>query len=165
MIISLIAAMSENRVIGVQNRLPWHLPADLTHFRKITAGKKFIMGRKSYEAEDKLSSEVGNVVVTGQKNYVVAKNDIVAHNLHEAFEKLQGESEIFILGGAEVFGQTIDGADHLYITLIHNKFIGDAFFPEIDLNEWKIEKQEDFNADEENPYNYSFIKYSRKQVQ
>ena len=162
MIVSLIAAMSENRVIGVQNRLPWHLPADLANFKKITKGKKFIMGRKSYEAEDKLSSDICNVVVTSKKNYTVEKNDIAVQTLHQAFEKLEGEKEIFVLGGAEIFAQTIDSADYLYITLLHNKFIGDTYFPEIDLNQWKVEEQRDFKADDENPYNYSFIKYSRK---
>ena len=162
MIVSLIAAMSENRVIGIQNRLPWHLPADLVNFKKITKGKKFIMGRKTYEAADKLSSDICNVVVTSKKNYPVEKNDIAVQTLHQAFEKLEGEKEVFVLGGAEIFAQTIDSADHLYITLLHNKFIGDTYFPEIDFNQWKVEKQDDFKADDENPYNYSFIKYSRK---
>ena len=162
MVISLIAAMSENRVIGVQNRLPWHLPADLANFKKVTAGKKFIMGRKSYEAEDNLYSESGNIVITRQKNYPVSANDAVSPNLQHAIEKLHQETEIFILGGAEIFALSMDLADKLYITLIHGKFIGDAFFPEIDLNIWKISKQKDYEADAENPYNYSFIEYRRK---
>ncbi len=162
MVISLIAAMSENRVIGIQNRLPWHLPADLANFKHITAGKKFIMGRKSYEAEDKLCSDAGNVIITRQKNYHVAPHETTAPGLREAFEKVQKEAEVFILGGAEIFAQSIDIADRLYITLLHNKFIGDAFFPEIDLTIWKISKQRNFRADEENPYDYSFIEYIRK---
>lgn len=162
MVISLIAAMSENRVIGIQNRLPWHLPADLANFKKITAGRKFIMGRKSYEAEDKLCSEAGNVIITRQKKYVVAAGDSTAPGLREAIEKLQGEKEVFILGGAEIFAQSIDIADKLYITLVHGKFIGDTFFPEIDLSIWKVSKQTNHNADEENLNDYSFIEYVRK---
>jgi dihydrofolate reductase len=162
MVISLIAAMSENRVIGVQNRLPWNLPADLANFKRITAGKKFIMGRKSYEAEDKLFSDTGNVIITRQKNYPVAANDTTAPGLREAIEKLQKETEVFILGGAEIFTQSIDIADKLYITLVHSKFIGDAFFPEIDLTIWKISKQSNFSADEENSCDYSFIEYIRR---
>ena len=162
MVISLIAAISENRVIGIQNRLPWNLPADHAHFRKITAGKKFIMGRKSYEAEDKLCSDEGNVVITRQKDYPVAAHDATAMGLREAIEKLQKENEVFILGGAEIFSQSIDIADKLYITLVHSKFIGDAFFPEIDLTIWKISKQQRFSADDDNPYDYSFIEYVRK---
>lgn len=162
MIISLIAAMSENRVIGVQNRLPWHLPADLANFRKVTEGKKFIMGRKSYEAEDKLCSDAGNVIITRQKNYKVAAGDVTAPGLQQAVEKLLKEKEVFVLGGAEIFAQAIDIADRLYITLVHSKFIGDAFFPEIDMMTWKIAKRKDFKSDDENPIDYSFIEYIRK---
>jgi len=161
MIISLIAAMSENRVIGVQNRLPWHLPADLAHFRKVTEGKKFIMGRKSYEAEDKLCSELGNVIVTHQKNYTVPAPDAVAGSVQQAIEKLSGEREVFILGGAEIFQQSMERANNLYITLIHNIFIGDAFFPEIDPDRWMLETEVKCKADDENPYNYSFLKYTK----
>ena len=157
--------MSENRVIGVQNRLPWHLPADLAHFRKVTKGKKFIMGRKSYEADDKLCSDAGNVIVTTQRKYVVGPNDLVAHSVQEAIEKLGGEAEVFVLGGAEIFRQSIDRADYLYITLIHNIFIGDAFFPEIDPEKWGIESDINCMADEENPYDYSFMKYKRCDTQ
>ena len=108
MIISLIAAISENRVIGVQNRLPWHLPADLVNFKKITKDRKFIMGRKSYEAADKLCSDAGNVVITRQKNYKVAKGDSTASSLQQAIEKLKGENEVFVLGGAEIFAQAME---------------------------------------------------------
>ena len=162
MVISLIAAMSENRVIGIQNRLPWHLPADLANFKKVTAGKKFIMGRKSYDAADKLCSDAGNIIITRQKNYKVAAGDATAPGLQQAVEKLLKESEVFILGGAEIFAQSIDIADRLYITLVHSKFIGDSFFPEIDMMVWKTAKHQDFKADDDNPYDYSFIEYLRK---
>lgn len=162
MVLSLIAAISENRVIGIQNRLPWHLPADLANFRKITAGKKFIMGRKSYEAKDKLCSPEGNVIITHQKNYPVAPTDITVPSIHQAIEKTLKESEVFILGGGEIFTQSIDIADRLYITLVHSKFIGDAFFPEIDPMIWKVAWRKDCKADEENRYDYSFIEYVRK---
>ena len=153
--------MSENRVIGIQNRLPWRLPADQANFRKITKGKKFIMGRKSYEAEDKLLSEVGNVIVTHQKNYPVAYKDTIAISIEQAIGKLRGQSEVFVLGGAEIFAQSIVRADYLYITLVHSKFIGDAFFPEIDTDLWQAVRQSNFKADDENQYDYSFIKYRR----
>ena len=162
MIVSLIAAISENRVIGVQNRLPWHLPADLQNFKKITKGKKFIMGRKSYEAEDKLCSDLGNVVITRQRDYKVAEGDITAISLQQAIEKLRGEHEVFVLGGAEIFKQAIERADNLYITLVHAKFIGDAFFPEIDTEIWSVMNEVDHKADDFNPYDYSFVKYGRK---
>ena len=161
MIVSLIAAMSENRVIGVQGRLPWHLPADIANFRTVTLGKKFVMGRKSYEAEDKLCSETGNVIITRQEKYKVNKGDTTAHSLQHALELLQDEKEIFVLGGAEIFNQAIDRADFIYITLVHNKFIGDTFFPEIDTDKWVILEEEDFEADAENRHAYSFIKYGR----
>lgn len=162
MVISLIAAISENRVIGIQNRLPWYLPADIANFKKVTAGKKFIMGRKSYEAENKLCSPDGNVIITRQKDYKAAPGDTIAPNLPTAIEKLQKESEIFILGGGEIFAQAIDIADRLYITMVHSKFTGDAFFPEIDTTIWKVAECKNFKADNENPYDYSFIEYIRK---
>ena len=162
MILSLIAAISENRVIGVQNRLPWHLPADHENFRRITKGKKFIMGRKSYEAEDRLCSEAGNVIITRQRDYKVEKGDETAISLQQAIEKLRGENEVFVLGGAEIFKQAIDRADFMYITLVHAKFIGDAFFPEIDTDIWAVMNEVDFKADDANTYNYSFIKYGRR---
>ena len=162
MIISLIAAMSENRVIGVQGRLPWHLPADIANFRMVTQGKKFVMGRKSYEAEDKLCSDAGNVIITRQEKYKVAKGDKTAHSLQHALELLHDEKEIFVLGGAEIFNQAIERADFLYITLVRNKFIGDTFFPEIDTAKWTILEEEDFEADAENRLPYSFVKYGRK---
>lgn len=162
MVISLIAAVSENRVIGVQNRLPWYLPADLANFKLLTAGKKFIMGRKSYEAEDRLCSDAGNVVITRRKDYSVSAGDITAPGIRDAIEKLEGEKEVFILGGGEIFAQSIDIADKLYITLINGKFIGDAFFPEIDMTIWKVKKRTDFTRDDENPYDYSFIEYTRQ---
>jgi dihydrofolate reductase len=162
MVISLIAAVSENGVIGIHNRLPWYLPADLANFRRITAGHKFIMGRKSYEAEDKLCSDAGNVIVTRNKNYKISEHDSVAPNLREAIELLNKEEEIFILGGAEIFEQSIDIADKLYITLVHGKFPGDAFFPEIDMSIWKVSRKTNHAADDENAYDYSFLEYVRR---
>ena len=120
------------------------------------------MGRKSYEAEDKLCSEVGNVIITRQKNYKVAAGDVTADSLQQAIEKLRAEPEVFVLGGAEIFARAIERADNLYITLVRAKFIGDAFFPEIDTEIWSIMKEVNFKADDANPYDYSFIKYGRK---
>ena len=120
------------------------------------------MGRKSYEAEDKLYSDVGNVIITRQRDYKVAEGDVTAISLQQAIAKLRGESEVFILGGAEIFKQAMERADNLYITLVHAKFIGDAFFPEIDTEIWSVMNEADFKADDFNPYDYSFVKYGRK---
>jgi dihydrofolate reductase len=161
--ISLIAAMSENRAIGYQNRLPWgHLPADWAYLYAITASKKMIMGRKSYEAADRVWSEAGNIVVSRQKNLALDAGFTQAESLDDAIEQLRGEHDFFIIGGEQIFRQAILLADKIYLTLVHETFEGDAFFPDIDPDAFKLVSQMDFKADMDNPYDYSFLVYERR---
>lgn len=153
--------MSENRVIGKNNRLPWHMPADLNHFREITAGKPFIMGRNSYLSEDVLLSDYKSVILTHEK-LRLRKNCILSSGLREALDMLKDEEAIFILGGEKVFRQSIPLSTCIYLTLIHTMIDGDAFFPEIEPGTW-VEESSQFNRrDKSNPYDYTFITYRRK---
>lgn len=159
--ISLIAAMSENRVIGQDNKLPWKIPADWQHFRKITNGKAFIMGKNSYEAPDKLLSTNKSVILSHSRIQDLCKNCYQAESWDSAFTLLKKEPEIFILGGQSVFEQAISFASYIYLTIIHAEFPGDAYFPQIKLSQWRIIRDEFHHKDSENPYDYSFREYER----
>jgi dihydrofolate reductase len=159
--ISLIAAMSENRVIGYRNRLPWHMPADWAHFRKVTKGKVFIMGRNSYEAEDALLSDKMSIILSQHAEITPARNCYRAKRLEEAFHLAREEKEVFILGGENVFRQTVFFADYIFLTIIHAQVNGDAFFPEFEQDHWILVKDQFLKKDQENIYNYSFREYQK----
>lgn len=186
MTISLIAAVANNGVIGKNNSLPWHLPADMKYFRDITMGHCVIMGRKNYDSIPlkyrPLEGRI-NIVITRQKNFT-APQCIVVHSIKEALEEAKqnlvpkgrntitpfraGAQEVFIIGGAEIYRQTITLADKLYITHIHYAFEGDAFFPKIDLprqrrgaGRWRQTMRTDIQPDEKNKYPFSFCVYER----
>ncbi|MDJ1500392.1 dihydrofolate reductase [Xanthocytophaga agilis] len=163
MIISLIAAMDLNRAIGYKNQLPWkHLPADWDNLKKVTAGKKMIMGRRSYESPDRLWSEAGNVVITRQPDYQTDKGFLVADTLEKALQLVGDVDEIFILGGEEIFRISLPLADRIYLTIVKGTFQADAFFPEFIVSDFQIIQHDDHQADSENPYDYTFIIYERK---
>jgi dihydrofolate reductase len=162
MLISLIAAMSLNRGIGFQNKLPWkHLPADWDNLKRVTAGKKMIMGRKSYESPDRLWSEVGNVVITRQAGYQTDPGFLVADSLEKALQLVGNVDEVFILGGEEIFRDSLSLADRIYLTLVKDIFPADAFFPEFSEKDFAEISREDHAADAENPYDYTFLVYER----
>ena len=159
--ISLIAAMSENHVIGIENRLPWRLPKDWENFRKVTENKAFIMGRKSYEAEDKLVSDYKNVIISRKPNYPLSENEILAGSVEEALSILESEGEVFILGGAEIFNQCLHLADYLYLTIVHGNFEGDAFFPVINWANWELTKSVKHDIDDKHEYAFSLNEYKK----
>lgn len=128
MIISLIVAMSKNRVIGVNGTLPWHLPADLKHFKKVTMGKPIVMGRKTFESIGKPLPGRKNVVVTKNKDFFASGVEVV-YSLDEAFEHLKNESEVFVIGGEAIFRQSLSKADRLFLTEIEMEVAGDTFMP------------------------------------
>lgn len=160
--IALIAAISENRVLGKDNKLVWHLPGDWENFKRVTAGKPFIMGRVSYESEDMLYSDISNIILTRQKNYPVAADAQTAADLPSAIALLQDETEVFILGGAKVFAQSIDLANYLYLTIVHDTFEGDAFFPEVHWDDWQLVESIRHEADERHSHAFSLNEYRRK---
>jgi dihydrofolate reductase len=158
--ISLVVAMGAGRVIGRGNQLPWHLPADLRHFRKLTTGKPIIMGRKTHESIGRPLPERTNIVVTRNAAYR-APGCLVVHSLEEALQAVAQHEEAMVIGGAQLYRQALPGADSLYITLIRHEFAGDTFFPELNAAEWREIGRTDCEADDKNPWPYSFIHLQR----
>jgi dihydrofolate reductase len=159
MLKSIIVAVSANNVIGNENKLPWHLPADLKYFKNLTMGHHVIMGRKTYESIGKILPGRIFVIVTRDKNYKVPGATVV-HSIEEAFEycRTNNETEAFIIGGAEIINQSEKLADKLYLTRIHENFTGDVFL-EFNMDLWKEQTSEAHQADEKNLYNYTFFTY------
>jgi dihydrofolate reductase len=159
--LSLIVAMDENRLIGNDNQLPWHLPADLAFFKRTTMGKPIIMGRKTFESIGKALPGRRNIVITRDPTFSADGCEIV-NGIDAALSCCAGAEEAMLIGGASLYRQTIAQATCMYITRIHHCFDGDTWFPEFDSNDWKIENQEDCGADQNNPFAYSFVKYVRE---
>ncbi len=158
--ISAICAMSENHVIGKNNRLPWHLPADLAHFKKITWGKPILMGRKTYESIGRPLPGRCNVVITSNKDYQAA-GCVIVHSVEQALEATKDSDEIFIIGGALLYQRTLPLIQRLYVTLIHQHIEGDTFFPELKREEWQEVGRTDHDADSNGAFSYSFIVLDR----
>lgn len=168
MIISMIAAMDENRLIGAGNALPWHLPADFKHFKQVTMAKPIIMGRKTFESIGRPLPGRKNIVLTrGEFNHdgVVTVHSIEAA-LREASQAVNADddtAEVMIIGGANLYQQMIAKADKLYLTHVKTKSEGDAWFPELDMSEWEIISQQSVSADEKNNYDFDIIEYQRRE--
>jgi dihydrofolate reductase len=161
--ISIIAAVASNRVIGLNNSLPWHLPADLRHFKRLTKGHYLLMGRKTYESLEGPLPGRTIVLITRQACYS-REGLYTAHSLPDAIELAAEEKEVFIAGGAEIYSEALSLADRMYLTLIHHKFEGDTRFPEFDELDWDLTERRDYESDEENPYPYSFLTYERNRL-
>jgi len=161
--IALIAAVANNHVIGAENRLLWHLPADLKHFKELTMGHTIIMGRKTYESIGRLLPGRRSIVITRNSEYK-AEGCEIAGSLQAAFAMVEKNHCAFVIGGAEIYEQTINHpyARVLYITRVFATFEGDAFFPDVDPSRWKLTSREDHKADEKNPYNYTYLVFKRK---
>lgn len=156
MIVSLIVAMDRNRVIGHSGKLPWRLSADLKHFRALTMGKPIIMGRKTHESIGRPLPGRENVVITRDKKYL-ARNFTVLHSLECVYAKFHETAEIMIMGGAELYAQTLEKANRLYLTEVHADVEGDTYFPVYDRESWEEIERHDFKADDKNEYDYSFV--------
>ena len=163
MTVSIIAILAANDVIGRDNDLPWHMPADLKRFKTLTMGHHLIMGRKTFDSIRRPLPGRINVVVT--RNVDFSPDGVaVARSVDEAISKAEaaGDEEIFIAGGAEIFAQTLHRADRMYLTRLHAEIEGDTYFPEFDdVNEWKLVDAEHFEPDEKNAWPYSFLTYER----
>ncbi len=161
MIISLIVAMDKNRLIGKNNQLPWHLPADLAHFKSITMGKPIVMGRKTFESIGKPLPGRRNIVITRQKDLKIA-GYASFDSLEAVLKALTSEKEIMIIGGATIFEQALPMANKMYLTIIDEAFDGDTFFPSWDPKEWKEISTQSFDPDSKNSYPYRFVELQRK---
>lgn len=158
-----IVAASENNIIGVKNGLPWRLPDDFKYFKNKTWGMPVIMGRATFESLKKALPGRLNVVLTKKKDWT-ADNVVVTHTIEEAIEKAKdsGSKEIFIIGGGEIFRETLPIVDRVYRTRVHTTVEGDTTYPELDPAEWELIKAETFPADERNNYSYTFEMWERK---
>lgn len=160
--ISLIWAMGENQVIGINNALPWHLPEDLKFFKRTTLGHTVAMGRKTLDSLGRLLPGRENIVITRNRDFSY-EGSTVLHSVEELIEYgKQKNEEIFVIGGAEIYKALLPFADRLYVTRIHASFNGDAFFPELNMDEWELISKEIGIKDEKNPYDYDFNIYKRK---
>ncbi len=160
MILSLILAVSENGFIGRDNRLPWHLPADLKHFRALTLGKPIIMGRRTYESLGRPLPERRNILLTRDPGYQ-APGCVCVHSVEAALQAAEPAPEVMIIGGAEIYRQFLPRADRLYVTLVHREVEGDARFPPLAEGIWELRSRSDHPPDEKNPYAYSFLLLER----
>ena len=160
--ISMIAAMTEDRVIGIKNTLPWKLPNDMKWFRQNTMGKPIVMGRKTFESFGaKALPGRTNIIITRDESYQ-AEDSIVVHSVDEALKAAGDVEEVIIIGGASFYEQMLPKADRLYLTFVQAELEGDAWFPEINNNDWnKVEKINN-KKDKKNRYAHSFIILDRK---
>lgn len=161
MTISMIAAASENDVIGKNNELIWHMPADFKYFKEKTKGHIIIMGRKTFESIGVPLKFRTNVVITSMEDYRPDGVEVF-QSLDKALDwsSKQNDDEVFIIGGASVYKQSLDIANRIYLTRIHESFEGDTYFPKLNDN-WKLVLKEENKKDEKNPYDYSFLVYEK----
>ena len=160
MVISLIAAMDKNRLIGRENGLPWHLPADFKHFKEVTMAKPVIMGRKTFESIGKPLPGRTNIVIS--RSGFNAEGIIVVDAIENALKAADDAEEVMVIGGASFYEQMLDKADRLYLTHVDAECEGDAWFPAFDLSDWEIVSEEEHDADEKNNYSFTIKSYQRK---
>lgn len=158
--ISAICAMSENGVIGKNNQLPWHLPADLKHFKKITLGNPILMGRKTYESIGRPLPGRLNIILTHNTHFQ-APGCTVVPSIDEALIAAKEYPELFIIGGATLYQELMPLTQRIYMTKIYQHIDGDTFFPPLDLKQWQQVECTDHEVDEANPYRYSFMIFDR----
>ena len=161
MLISLIVAMDQNRVIGLEGNLPWHLPADLQAFKNITMGKPVIMGRKTYESIGRPLPGRENIILTGNRFYQ-APGCIVVHSIEESLKAAKDFEEIMVIGGSTVYRSFLPLTGRIYMTLIDAVFDGDVYFPELDLTDWQEVSRKTFTKNDGQPFTYHFILLERQ---
>ena len=161
MILSIIVAAAENRVIGRDNGLVWRMSSDLKHFKALTTGHSIIMGRRTFESVGRALPNRRNIVITRNANYVAEGCEVV-HSVEKALELTREEEEVFVTGGGTIYEYLWKQADRLYLTIVHTSAEGDTVIPEVSLEDWEEVSRERFPADEKNEYAYSFVNYERK---
>jgi len=162
-VLKILVAFDENRVIGKNNTLIWHLPADLKRFKTLTTGHVIIMGRKTFESIGKPLPNRTSIVISRQADLQI-DGAIIAHSVEEAILKAKSitREDIYIVGGAEIYALSLALADQILVTQLHDIFEGDAYFPEIPTETFEVTEKERGITDEKNAYQYSYITYTRK---
>jgi dihydrofolate reductase len=159
MTVSIVVAISENNAIGKDNKLLWHLPKDLKHFKEITTGGTVIMGRKTYDSVGRPLPNRRNIIITRQQIEIPGCE--VVNSVEAALDLCRDEAEVFIVGGAEIYRLAMPLTDKIFLTIVHENFEADTYFPEIKPAIWKETDRQDHEPDEKNPLPYSFITLER----
>jgi len=160
--ITLIAAAAENNALGKDNGLLWHLPDDFKHFKQITTGHYIVMGRKTFESFPKPLPNRTHIIITRQNDYPVPEGCHVVNSLQKAIGICPKDEEIFIIGGGEIYNQSLKIADRIELTRVHASFEADTFFPEIDENEWELISEKLHPKDEKHAYSFTFQTYRKR---
>ena len=159
--LTIIAAVSINNVIGNNNKLIWKLSNDLKRFKNLTTNHSVIMGRKTFESLPNPLPDRDNIVITRDTNY--SKPNIqVCSSIEDAINLTKTDTQPFIIGGGEIYTQTINIVDRIELTRVHEKFDGDAYFPEIPLDIFELINEENYNSDLENEFDYSYLTYKKR---
>ncbi|ATF13512.1 dihydrofolate reductase [Brevibacillus brevis X23] len=158
--ISIIAAYDRNRLIGIDDNLPWNLPKDLAYFKEKTLGKVVIQGRKTFESFKKPLANRTNVILTSKSNYK-AEGCYVYNSVKDILNKHSNLEEVFVIGGSQIYKEFLPYADRLYITEIDYEFEGNVFFPEVDMSKWTLFSNTKGIKDDKNSYDYYFKMYER----
>lgn len=157
----IIAAAAENNALGINNDLPWHLPDDFKRFKQLTSGHKILMGRKTLESFPKALPNREHIVITRDKNYKPKFDCIVFNSLEEAVNYTKQDEVGYIIGGGEIYKQAMDLATHIELTRIHAEFEADTFFPVIDLEKWKMVKEEYHPKDDKHKFDFTYQTFER----
>lgn len=161
--ITLIVAIGKNNELGKENDLVWYLPNDFKRFKKLTTGHHIIMGRKTFESFPKPLPNRVHVVITRNEKYK-REGTIIVHSMKEALQIAKNDTQPFIIGGGEIYSLGIPIADKIELTRVHGSFDADTFFPEIQINEWELIKEEHHDIDEHHKYAYTYLTYLRKNI-
>lgn len=159
--LTLIAATSTNNALGKDNQLVWHLPDDFKRFKALTSNHFIVLGRKTFESFPKPLPNRTHVIITRNRNYEAPESCIVVSSLEKAIEVCPKEEEVFIIGGGEIYKQSIDVADKIELTRVHTEVEADTFFPEIDPKKWKVVFEEQHLKDEKHAFDFTFITYQK----
>jgi dihydrofolate reductase len=160
-LITLVVAVADNGVIGRDNALPWHLPADLKHFKQVTMGKPIVMGRRTFESIGKPLPGRQNIVVTRDPNYQ-RDGVIVVHGVDAALDAAAEAPEIMVIGGAELFRLFLPRAGRIHLTRVHGEIAGDVRWPDLDPREWKVVAREPYEADDRHAYSMTFEVWEKR---
>ena len=158
--ITMIAAVSEDNGLGLDNKLVWHIPRDLKHFKNLTYGHCIIMGRKTFESLPKSLPHRKNIVLS--RRNIIYNGAVVVNSIEKAIEETKHDYKPYIVGGGEIYRLFMKYSSYIELTRIHHKFESDTFFPKIDLKKWEIVKRLDIKKSEKEKYNYSFLTYKKK---
>jgi dihydrofolate reductase len=160
-LISFVVAMTPGRVIGRNDQLPWHIPADLAHFKRLTIGKPVVMGRRTFESIGRPLPQRHNIVVTRDRSYVT-EGCTIAHSVEDALMAAGNVPEIAVIGGAQIFEELLPRADILHITYVHAEIDGDTFFPRLNPDDWREQERREVGVHSMNPYPLSFVTLHRR---